>query len=60
MAEEDKLIIEDESIALEDSEDNEDTEVKEEKNSTIIDYVMSKYRRAENYRRQDEDRWLKA
>ena len=60
MAEEDKLIIEDESIALEDSKDNEDTEVKEEKNSTIIDYVMSKYRRAENYRRQDEDRWLKA
>ena len=59
MAEEDKIIIEDESIALNDLEAVED-DILEDDTSDIIDHVMAKYRRAETQRKQDEDRWLRA
>ena len=53
----DEMMIEDDAIALEDVEDSvlEDTGV-----SSIVPFVMEKYQRAEDYRYQDEERWLKA
>lgn len=57
MDEDQNVMIEDDSIALEDTEDStvEDADV-----SSIIPYVLERYNRAEDYRRQDEERWLKA
>ena len=51
----DEIIIEDNAIALEDVEDAtvEDVDV-----SKIIPYIMDRYQKAEDYRQQDEDRWL--
>jgi len=55
MAEED-INIEDDAIALEDiNGESEDINV-----SGLVDYVYEKYKRAENYRENDEDRWLRA
>ena len=53
----DEIMIEDDAIALEDAEDTvvEDVEV-----SNIIPFVLERYRRAEDYRYQDEERWLRA
>tara|TARA_R100000951_G_scaffold48517_1_gene41207 strand:+ start:1080 stop:3209 length:2130 start_codon:yes stop_codon:yes gene_type:complete len=57
MEEENEVFIEDEAIALEDSEDSiiEDADV-----SSIIPFVMDRYTRADDYRQQDETRWLKS
>jgi len=57
MEEENEVFIEDEAIALEDSEDSiiEDADV-----SSIIPFVMDRYIRADDYRQQDETRWLKS
>ena len=54
---EDEMMIEDDAIALEDTEDTviEDAEV-----SNIIPFIMERYQRAEDYRYQDEERWLRA
>ena len=54
---EDEIMIEDDAIALEDTKDSvvEDADV-----SNIIPFVMERYRRAEDYRYQDEERWLRA
>ena len=54
---EDEIMIEDDAIALEDTEDTtiEDAEV-----SNIIPFIMERYKRAEDYRYQDEERWLRA
>ena len=51
------IMIEDDAIALEDTEDTvlEDVDV-----SKIIPFIMERYQRAEDYREQDEDRWLRA
>ena len=50
MAEEDnEIFIEDEAVALEDTD-----------NSSIIPFILERYKRSEDYRRQDEERWLKA
>ena len=53
----DEIMIEDDAIALEDTEDTtvEDVEV-----SNIIPFIMERYQRAEDYRYQDEERWLRA
>jgi|TARA_B100000035_G_scaffold313434_1_gene327121 hypothetical protein len=53
----DELMIEDDAIALEDSDDTviEDADV-----SNIIPFVVERYKRAEDYRYQDEERWLRA
>ena len=57
MAEDNEVFIEDDAIALEDTENSteEDTDT-----SNIIPFVMQRYSRAEDYRRQDEERWLRA
>jgi hypothetical protein len=54
---EDEIMIEDDAIALEDAEDSviEDADV-----SGIVPFILEKYNRAEDYRYQDEERWLKA
>jgi len=56
MAEED-MMMEEDSIALSDTEDS----VSEDANiNSIIPFVMERYKRSEDYRYQDEQRWLKA
>ena len=53
----DEIMIEDDAIALEDTDDTtvEDVEV-----SNIIPFIMERYQRAEDYRYQDEERWLRS
>ena len=57
MAEDENVMIEADSISLEDTEDSvtEDVDV-----TSIIPYIQERYKRAEDYRYQDEQRWLKA
>ncbi len=57
MAEENETFIEDDSIVLDDiSEDaSEDSQTE-----NIIPFIMERYNRAEDYRRQDEERWLRS
>ncbi len=52
---EDEILIEDEAIALDDAED---TSYDDTPAENIIPYIMERYRKAEDYRQQDEDRWL--
>ena len=56
MAEE-EIMIEDDAIALEDTDDSAvvDADV-----SKIIPFIMERYSRSEDYRYQDEERWLRA
>jgi hypothetical protein len=51
----DEILIEDNAIALDDVDDTtiEDVDV-----AKIIPYIMDRYQKAEDYRQQDEDRWL--
>ena len=56
MAEED-IMIEDDAIALEDSDD---TSLSDVNVANIIPFVMDRFNRSEDYRYQDEERWLKA
>ena len=53
----DEFNIEDDAIALEDTDDSivDDAEL-----SSIIPFINEKYQRSEDYREQDEDRWLRA
>ena len=55
--EDDEIMIEDDAIALEDTDDSvaADRDV-----AGIIPFIMERYRRAEDYRYQDEERWLRA
>jgi len=53
----DEIMIEDDAIALEDSEN---TAIEDADVSNIIPYILERYNRAEDYRYQDEERWLKA
>ena len=55
--EEDQKFTDDEQVVLEDSEDSgvDDADV-----SGIIPFVMERYKRADDYRQQDEDRWLRS
>ena len=57
MAEENEIMIEDDAISLGDiSEENQqDIDVE-----GIIPFIMSKYKKSEDYRQNDEQRWLKA
>ena len=54
---EDEIMIEDDAIALEDSDD---TSISDVDVSNIIPFIMERYHRSEDYRYQDEQRWLKA
>lgn len=57
MAEEEEVIMEDKAIGLEDTEDSvvDDIQV-----SSMVDFVSEKYQRSEDYRNNDEERWLRA
>jgi hypothetical protein len=57
MAEDNEVFIEDDAVVLEDTED---TTVEDAETSKIIPFIMEKYYRAEDYRKQDETRWLRA
>ena len=54
---EDDIMIEDDAIALEDSDD---TSVSDVDISNIIPFILERYKRSEDYRYDDEQRWLKA
>ena len=54
---EDEINIEDEAIALEDAEDS----VNADKNvASIVDHVIASYKKSEDYRYEDEQRWIRA
>jgi hypothetical protein len=57
MAENDELSIEDDAISLEDVDDSvvQDTDV-----GNLVNFVQGQYKKAEDYREQDEDRWSRA
>jgi hypothetical protein len=54
---EDEIMIEDDAIALEDTDD---TTVEDADVSKIIPFIMERFQRSEDYRYQDEERWLRA
>jgi hypothetical protein len=56
MAEE-EIMLDEESIALEDSEETSVTDVDV---TNIIPFIMDRYQRAEDYRNNDEERWLRS
>ena len=57
MAEQDEVTLDDDSIALEDVEESSTGDVNV---SGIIPFVMERYQRAEDYRNNDEERWLRS
>ncbi len=57
MAEENETFIEDDSIVLDDIEEDVSEDSQTE---NIIPFIMERYNRAEDYRRQDEERWLRS
>ncbi len=57
MAEENEITLDDDSIALEDAEESQIDDVNV---SGIIPFVMDRYQRAEDYRNNDEERWLRS
>ena len=54
---EDEIMIEDDAIALDDTDES---EVEDSNVSSIIPFIVERYNRAEDYRYQDESRWLRA
>jgi len=52
-----ELMIEDDAIALEDTDD---TTVEDADVSKIIPFIMERFQRSEDYRYQDEERWLRS
>ena len=54
---EDEIMIEDDAIALDDTDDS---DVEDNNVSSIIPFIVERYNRAEDYRYQDEARWLRA
>ena len=56
MAEE-EIMLEDEAIALEDSDKTTETDYEV---SNMVDYVMAKFKKSEDYRYEDELRWVRA
>ena len=57
MAEYNEVFIEDDAIVLEDTENSTQDDAS---TNNIISYVMERYRKSEDVRRQDEIRWLRA
>ena len=55
MAEEQEMDINDNAVALEDTETPEDFQTK-----SVVDYINERYKKSDDYRQQDEDRWLRA
>ena len=58
MANEDTSLIEENSIVLEDIENN--SAIEDAGSTPVVNYVYSKYNLAKDYRKSDEQRWLKA
>ena len=54
---EDEINIEDEAIALEDAED---TSITDTGVSSIVDHVVASFKKSEDYRYEDEQRWIRA
>ena len=54
---EDELNIEDEAIALEDAENTAQTDMNV---SSIVDHVIGSFKKSEDYRYEDEQRWIRA
>jgi hypothetical protein len=57
MAQEEEVTLDDDSIALEDTEESGTNDINV---SGIIPFVMDRYQRAEDYRNNDEERWLRS
>jgi hypothetical protein len=57
MAEDNEVFIEDDAIILEDTENSTEND---SGTNNIISYIMERYRKSEDVRRQDEIRWLRA
>ena len=57
MADNEKTFLEDKAAGLEDTADSTGSDSAESK---IIPFIMEKYQKAEDYRKQDELRWLRA
>ena len=57
MAEQEDINLDEDSIALEDTEES---QIADAAVSGIIPFVMEKYQRAEDYRNNDEERWLRS
>ena len=57
MADNEKTFLEDKAAGLEDTADSTGSDSAESK---IIPFIMEKYQKAEDYRKQDEQRWLRA
>jgi len=57
MAEKDEVTLDDDSIALEDVKDSVSDDINV---SGIIPFIMDRYQRAEDYRNNDEERWLRS
>ena len=58
MANEDTSLIEENSIVLEDIENN--SAIEDAGSTPVVNYVYDKYNLAKDYRKSDEQRWLKA
>ena len=54
---EDEIMIEDDAIALEDTDDTAKTDIDV---SNIIPFITERYKKSEDYRYHDEERWLRA
>ena len=57
MAEDTEGFIEDDAIVL---DDREESSAEDYKTANIIPFIMEKFNKAEDYRQQDEERWLRA
>ena len=57
MAEDEEIMMDDASIAVDDIEKE---GVDETKSYNIIPFIMDRYKKADDYREQDEQRWLRA
>jgi hypothetical protein len=54
---EDEILMDDNSIALEDTEES---NIDDANVSSIIPFVTKRYKKSEDYRKNDEDRWIRA
>ena len=57
MAEDNELLMEEDAISLEDTSDSETQDVDV---GNLVGYVQGQFKKAEDYREQDEDRWTRA
>ena len=61
MAEEQKeLNMNDKSVVLEDTDDSDKVSDVDLNSSSIIDHVMERFKKSDDYREQDEQRWIRA